>query len=124
MRRYSKRYQFNILDVYTPGVPAASLLAYARQKAGLSQRQLGGRAGVTQATISRIEDSRISPRFDTLERLLEACGFQLQVVPRAGAGIDRTAIRELLRTTPTERARLAAREARNLAKVRPTGPRR
>lgn len=103
---------------------AASFLAYARQKAGLSQRQLGRRAGVTQATISRIEDGRISPRFDTLERLLEACGFQLQVVPRTGEGIDRTAIRELLRTTPTERARLAAREARSLAKLRPTRPHR
>lgn len=112
----------SIFLTYTHRMAAAPLLAYARQKAGLSQRELGRRAGVTQATISRIEDGRISPRFDTLERLLEACGFQLQLVPRAGEGIDRTAIRELLRTTPTERARLAAREARSLAKVRP--PRR
>lgn len=98
---------------------AASLLRYARQKANLSQRELGSRAGVTQATISRIEEQKISPRFDTLERLLDSCGFQLQVVPRRGVGVDRTAIRELLRMSPKDRARLAVSEARNLEKFQP-----
>ena len=99
---------------------AATLLRYARRKANLSQRELGRRASATQATISRIEDGLISPRFDTLERLLAACGFELQVIPRRGEGVDRTAIRELLRSTPTERARLAAREARSLERFRPS----
>lgn len=99
---------------------AAALLSYARRKANLSQRELGRRAGATQATISRIEEALISPRFDTLERLLEACGFELQAIPRRGEGIDRGAIRELLRSTPAERARLAVEEARNLEKLRPT----
>jgi transcriptional regulator with XRE-family HTH domain len=98
---------------------AASILGYARRKANLSQRELGRRAGTTQATISRIEDGLVSPRFDTLERLLDVCGFQLQTIPRRGIGIDRGAIRELLRTTPVERARLAVEEARNLEKLRP-----
>jgi transcriptional regulator with XRE-family HTH domain len=98
---------------------AASLLQYARRKANLSQRDLGSRAGVTQATISRIEERKISPRFDTLERLLDACGFQLQVVSHRGEGVDRSAIRELLRASPEDRARLAAVEARNLEKLRP-----
>jgi len=96
---------------------AASILRYARRKANLSQRELGRRAGVTQATISRIEEGLISPRFDTLERLLDACGFQLQAIPRRGEGLDRGAIRELLRSTPAERARLAAAEAGNLEKL-------
>ena len=98
---------------------AASLLRYARRKANLSQRELGSRAGVTQATISRIEDEKISPRFDTLERLLNVCGFQLQAAPRRGEGVDRSAIRQLLRTTPAERARLAVVEARNMERLRP-----
>src|SRR5262245_45851208 len=98
---------------------AAGILRYARRKANLSQRELGRRAGATQATISRIEEGLISPRFETLERLLDACGFELQAIPRRGQGIDRTAIRELLRTTPTHRARLATDEARSLAKLRP-----
>ena len=98
---------------------ASALLSYTRRKANLSQRELGRRAGVTQATISRVEENLITPRFDTLERLLEACGFELQAVPLKGVGIDRTAIRELLRASPRERARLAGREAHQFAKLEP-----
>ena len=98
---------------------ASAFLRYARRKASLSQRELGRRAGVTQATISRVEEERISPRVDTLERLLEACGFELQAAPLKGVGVDRTAIRALLRASPHERTRLAAREARQIAKLAP-----
>jgi transcriptional regulator with XRE-family HTH domain len=96
---------------------AATLLREARRRAGLTQLELGKRAGVTQASISRIEDSRIRPRFDTLDRLLGGCGFSLELAPRLGEGVDRTAIRELLRLTPAERARLAVEEARNLEQI-------
>lgn len=96
---------------------AATLLRQARRRAGLTQLELGKRAGVTQASISRIEESRVRPRFDTLDRLLEACGFSLELAPRLGVGVDRTAIRELLRLTPAERARLAVEEARNLGRI-------
>jgi transcriptional regulator with XRE-family HTH domain len=96
---------------------AGDLLKTARSRAGLTQLELGKRAGVTQAAISRIEDEEVSPRFDTLERLLDACGFSIEIAPRLGEGIDRTTIRELLRLTPAERARLAVEEARNLERV-------
>jgi transcriptional regulator with XRE-family HTH domain len=99
---------------------ASSILGYARGKASLTQRELGRRAGVTQASISRIEEGKASPRLETLERLLEACGFVLEVAPRGGQGVDRSAIRELLRLSPADRARLAIAEARNLEKVRPS----
>lgn len=98
---------------------ASELLSYARKKAGLTQTQLGKRAGVTQAAISRIEDAKVSPRVDTLERLVEACGFELELVPRAGTGVDRTPIRQLLRLTPAERAQIAVAEARNLDMLKP-----
>lgn len=94
-----------------------SLLRFTRANAGLSQRELGRRAGVTQASVARIEEGKTSPRLDTLERLLAVCGFELEVMPRAGIGVDRTGLRELLKLTPSERARLAVEEARNLAKV-------
>jgi transcriptional regulator with XRE-family HTH domain len=96
-------------------VNGASLLRTARRRIGLSQRVLAERAGVTQAAISRIEDGKTSPRFDTLDRLLQACGFTVELAPRLGEGVDRTAIRELLRLSPAERARLAVEEARNLS---------
>lgn len=96
---------------------AAALLRHAREVSNLSQRTLSDRAAVTQASISRIEDGKTSPRFDTLERLLEACGFSLELVAKSGQGVDRTAIRELLRLSPAERARLAVEEARNLERI-------
>ena len=98
---------------------AGSLLRYARDKARLSQRELGRRAGIAQATISLIEDGKTSPRFATLDRLLGVCGFELEIVPREGIGVDRSRMRELLRLPPAERARIAIEEARNLEKISP-----
>jgi predicted transcriptional regulator len=104
-------------------VDAATLLRYARKKANLSQRELGHRAGVTQAAIARIEAGATSPRFETLDRLLSTCGFELEPVPKTGIGIDRTGIRQLLRLTPAERATQAVAEARNVERLprRPGG---
>lgn len=98
---------------------AGRLLRYARDKARLSQRELGRRAGISQTTISLIEDGKTSPRFATLDRLLDTCGFELEIVPRAGVGIDRTRMREFLRLTPAERARIAIEEARNIEEIFP-----
>jgi hypothetical protein len=53
-----------------------------------------------------------------MERLLVACGARLVVEDRPGHGVDRTAIRELLRLTPTERLELATREASALEALR------
>jgi len=89
---------------------AGPILREARRRAGVSQRALARTAGVPQPTVSRIERGRVAPRFDTLDRLLRECGGQLQLIDRPGRGLDRTMIRERLRLSPGERARLAARE--------------
>jgi len=96
---------------------AARMLRYARRKAGLTQRGLAAAAGVPQSTVARIEAGLLAPRSDTLERLLRAAGFALEVMPAAGTGVDRTQIRELLRLTPGERARLATADAAGLERV-------
>lgn len=103
-------------------MPAASLLRRARRLAAFSQRDLAARSGIAQPVIARIESGRSAPRADTLESLLSACGFELVLVPRAGVGIDRTAIRELLRLTPAERARIAVEEARALERLSQRAP--
>ena len=90
-----------------------TILLEARRAAGLSQRELARRSEVPQAAISRIEHGLISPRAATLDRLLRACGKDLELVVRPGTGVDRTLIRERLRLTTSERARLAVREWRN-----------
>ena len=89
---------------------ARTVLLEARGRAKISQRELARRSGVPQAAISRMERGLVSPRADTLDRLLRACGRDLVVVDRAGAGVDRTLIRERLRLTPAERGRLAVAE--------------
>ena len=93
---------------------AATTLRNARRAAGISQRELARRARVAQPAVARIEAGGVVPRIDTLEHLLRACGHTLEVTRRAGVGIDRSVIRELLRLTPRQRLDLAVTEARNM----------
>jgi transcriptional regulator with XRE-family HTH domain len=91
---------------------ARTVLLEARSEAGISQRELARRSGVPQAAISRMERGVVSPRVETLDRLLRSCGRDLEVVERLGTDLDRTLIRERLRLTPSERGRLAVAEWR------------
>lgn len=83
----------------------------------MSQRELARLADMPQPAVVRIEKGRVTPRVDTLIRLLGACGLELSTGPRPGAGIDRTVIRELLKLSPRERLKLAVTEARNLERL-------
>src|SRR5215212_986392 len=58
---------------------AAALLREARQRSGLSQAELGRRAGVTQSMISAYESGQRQPALPTLARLIQAAGLQLRV---------------------------------------------
>lgn len=82
---------------------AGRMVREARRRVNLTQRQLSAKAGIPQETIARIERGRVDPRIGTVDRLLEACGYGLESMPRLGIGIDRTQIRELLKLTPSER---------------------
>src|SRR6187397_1144420 len=75
---------------------AGRMVREARQRSGLTQRALAAKAGIPQETIARIERGRVDPRVTTLDRLLEACGYGLESMPRLGIGIDRTQIEERL----------------------------
>lgn len=97
---------------------AQAMLRSARRRAGLSQRGLAQRAGVPFSTVARIETGSMTPRVDTLERLLRACGGRLAVVGLADSGVDRTQIRELLRLTPAQRLARLTVGARNLGPLR------
>jgi transcriptional regulator with XRE-family HTH domain len=83
----------------------------------LSQRALARLAGVPQPTVARIESGAVVPRVDTLDRLLRACGKDLELVERAGKGLDRTLIRERLLLSTGQRARLAVREWENTRRL-------
>jgi transcriptional regulator with XRE-family HTH domain len=80
----------------------------------LTQRALAEKTGIPQETIARIEAGRSDPRVETLDRLLEATGMGLEVMPRLGLGIDRTQINELLDLSMAERLRVAIDDDRTL----------
>ena len=58
---------------------AAGLIRLARDKAGLTQTELAGRAGVSQQAISAYETGRKEPTLPFLQRLLGAAGFEMRV---------------------------------------------
>jgi len=93
---------------------AARMLRHARRSAGLTQRALGAKTGIPQETIARIESGRADPRVETLDRLLEGCGFGLEHLPRLGIGIDRPQIQERLALAPADRLMRGIREDRNV----------
>ncbi len=67
-----------------------------------------------QSTVGRIESGAVDPRVSTLDRLLRACGDELDAVSRRGVGVDRTLSRDLLRRSPRERVEEMASASRNL----------
>jgi transcriptional regulator with XRE-family HTH domain len=90
----------------------------ARRRAGLSQRELARRAGVPQATISRIETGVVSPAVDTLEPLIRACGMALEVLEPMSDGVDRSLASEALVRSPAERLERATQAANAFARMR------
>lgn len=58
---------------------AGNLIKLARHDTGLSQRELAGRAGTSQATISAYEAGRKSPTLETLARIIRATGLDLRI---------------------------------------------
>lgn len=93
---------------------AGALVADARTRAGLSQRELAQRARTSQSAVARIESGAVSPSLETLRRLVAACGFDLRlslapvgdadpVVEAYKRDVDRTLLRENLRKTVEQR---------------------
>lgn len=82
---------------------AGRMLREARQRAQLTQRGLSAVSGIPQETIARIERGRADPRVQTLDRLLQACGYGLEVMPRLGIGVDRTQIQERIGVSMEQR---------------------
>ena len=58
------------------------LVVRARMMLGLTQDQVAQRAGTKQSRISELESLRGNVRFDTLDRIAEALGLEITLVPR------------------------------------------
>ena len=57
----------------------SSVIQKTRQRAGLTQADLAQRVGTTQSAISRLENGRVRPSLETIERLAKACGATLDL---------------------------------------------
>jgi transcriptional regulator with XRE-family HTH domain len=60
-------------------VDGGQFVREARRRAGLTQRQLAGRARVSQPTVARIEAGELSPSLDRILELVRAAGFDLDI---------------------------------------------
>ncbi len=99
----------NICTDIVPNIQTSSVIREARRRSGLSQAELARRAGTSQPTLASYEAGRIAPRLETVGRLLEAAGHDLEItaipkVRRGAVPIARVA-RELRRLLPREGAR-------------------
>ncbi len=61
------------------GMNVSSVIQKTRQRAGLTQAALAQRVGTTQSAISRLENGRVRPSLETIERLAKACGATLDL---------------------------------------------
>lgn len=62
-----------------PDAGAATLLREARMHAGLTQRQVAHRAGVSQPVVAAYESGRRQPTLPMLRKLLAASGHTVEI---------------------------------------------
>ena len=58
---------------------AGRVIRLAREKSGLSKRELARRAGTSPAAIVKYESGAMSPTVDTLNRILRVAGWEIEV---------------------------------------------
>jgi transcriptional regulator with XRE-family HTH domain len=90
----------------------ASVIRRARLGAGLSQRALARRAKTSQSAIARYENGRATPSWETLQRIVGACGRRVTIASELIPDPHDVELAEqLLKLTPTERLRSLRRYA-------------
>ena len=79
------------------------LVKEARLRAALTQRELAARMGTRQPVIARWERGRAEPGFETVQRALRACGFDLEIAIGTRDDDHPMLIEDHLRMTPEQR---------------------
>jgi transcriptional regulator with XRE-family HTH domain len=94
---------------------AGSLLALARVRLNLTQRELAARAGVAQSTIARIELGRIDPGFESVQRILASVGLEPRIHLESLDDHDQLLIERHSKRSDVERQRVEDRHKANIA---------
>ena len=66
-------------DALQPEMAIVQAMIDARKQAGLTQRELSERTGITQSDISKLENGSANPSIKTLQRLAEGMGMRLKI---------------------------------------------
>jgi transcriptional regulator with XRE-family HTH domain len=86
------------------------VIVVARRRAGLTQQQLARRLDMPQVTIARWESGATEPKFDAVQRVVGACGYDLTLgFENADEGSWNSLIYEQLLRTPADRLRKLTR---------------
>lgn len=98
-----------------------NILESARKRSGMSQRQLAGKARTSQSVVARIELGEASPTIRTLNRLVSAAGFELELELRPRLEMEPGLLDDMpriLRLSPENRLREVANLSRFLHSAR------
>lgn len=66
-------------DALRPEMAIIQAMIDAREKSGMTQKELSEKTGITQADISRLENGNANPSLKTLQRLAEGMGMTLRL---------------------------------------------
>lgn len=89
---------------------ASTLLKEARQRAGLTQAELGEKTGYSAPEISRWERGKVALTFERLEKLVEGCGLELDVALRPTDRSQDALIRGNIGRSPDKRLESFSRQ--------------
>ncbi len=96
---------------YREGVRSSELIRRCRASSGLTLRELAARAGTSHPTVAAYEAGRKEPAGSTLERLVLAAGFELELRPSgtdpdalAGRGVELEQVLDLAEQFPRRHA--------------------
>lgn len=92
-----------IADMVYYAMNTGRLIREARLRAGLTQRELAGRAGTTQSSIARWEAGGVRPSLETLRSLVRACDLDLRVSLTEADDGDLSQLERTLWLSPEER---------------------
>ena len=76
----------------------SAVIRDARKAAGITQLELANRAGTAQPAVAAYESGGRTPSLATLERLLDACEYDIEVIARPRVRRGATSLAELAQT--------------------------